>query len=408
MGRAAASGPVTQAHPCPAAPLSLSPTSPEFRLGDDDQPRKRASGGAEEPAHAGAASVSGSGQADSPPGPVAQQARPSEQVAPPSALAAAWACVPVHRHTSVRRALALLRVREGEDAAEAASEGRKFAGTAGDTRPLGATFAEREGRSVRPLTLAKCLDAFAGASSLDGWTCQRCRHVGAWRTTSVWRAPDLLVVHLLRFEQQPFPPFRRVKLNSLVDFPIDGMSVGPWATGPSGGADPTGGPEGSTVDSAATQAASETVAALSRGERGAFRRPGTHAGAASMPPGASAAPLAPTLRKPAPLRRDLVADRSAFTYDLTGVVNHSGGLGSGHYTAYARLPAEGAGLDRLCVNGLSRSGAPAWAGRWAHFNDHSVRTDVDPAEIVSNRAYLLFYRRRALSPRNLVALGGQA
>lgn len=127
-----------------------------------------------------------------------------------------------------------------------------------------------------------------------------------------------------------------------------------------------------------------------------------------MPPGASAAPLAPTLRKPAPLRRDLVADRSAFTYDLTGVVNHSGGLGSGHYTAYARLPAEGAGLDRLCVNGLSRSGAPAWAGRWAHFNDHSVRTDVDPAEIVSNRAYLLFYRRRALSPRNLVALGGQA
>jgi len=310
---------------------------------------------------------------------------PSSFATPPAHMAAAWASVLVQRHSSVARALALLRVREGEAAAEAGSS------SASDTRPLGATTAARHGRVIRPLTLAKCLDAFTGAGSLDGWKCSRCGGVGAWRTSSVWRQPDILVVHLLRFEQQTVPPFRRVKINSLVDFPVDGFSVGPWLSGPAGGADPTGGSDGAAVDRAATSAA---TAAL--GGAVSPARPPTASGSATT--------TAPS-RHPS-LRRELPSDRRSFTYDLCGVVNHSGGLGSGHYTAYARLPRGGAPPERL-AEATGPAARPAWAGDWAHFNDHSVRVGIDPSEIVSNRAYLLFYRKRSLTPRNLVALGAR-
>lgn len=59
-------------------------------------------------------------------------------------------------------------------------------------------------------------------------------------------------------------------------------------------------------------------------------------------------------------------------YDLYGVSNHYGSLGGGHYTA-------------SCLNHIDN--------KWYYFNDSSVsRKDED--DVVSNAAYLLFYRRR--------------
>jgi ubiquitin carboxyl-terminal hydrolase 4/11/15 len=59
-------------------------------------------------------------------------------------------------------------------------------------------------------------------------------------------------------------------------------------------------------------------------------------------------------------------------YDLYGVSNHYGSLGGGHYTA-------------TCLNHIDN--------KWYYFNDSSVsRKDED--DVVSNAAYLLFYRRR--------------
>lgn len=58
-------------------------------------------------------------------------------------------------------------------------------------------------------------------------------------------------------------------------------------------------------------------------------------------------------------------------YDCYAVSNHYGGLGGGHYTAFA--------LDK--------------DGRWCHFDD-SVVTEVDDAAVVSKAAYVLYYRRR--------------
>jgi len=61
-------------------------------------------------------------------------------------------------------------------------------------------------------------------------------------------------------------------------------------------------------------------------------------------------------------------------YDLYAVSNHYGSLNGGHYTAF-------------CKN------APT--DKWYHFNDSSV-SPVDPEQVCSSGAYLLFYRRRGM------------
>merc|ERR1712032_144433 len=58
-------------------------------------------------------------------------------------------------------------------------------------------------------------------------------------------------------------------------------------------------------------------------------------------------------------------------YKLYAVVNHSGTLGFGHYTAYGRV---GEGPDR----------------QWYHFDDSTV-TRADEADVISKAAYILFY-----------------
>ena len=60
-------------------------------------------------------------------------------------------------------------------------------------------------------------------------------------------------------------------------------------------------------------------------------------------------------------------------YDCYGVSNHYGGLGGGHYTAYILSDVD---------------------GTWSYYDDRSVTTNVDPNEVVSAAAYVLYYRRR--------------
>ncbi|KAK2167839.1 hypothetical protein LSH36_23g05071 [Paralvinella palmiformis] len=59
-------------------------------------------------------------------------------------------------------------------------------------------------------------------------------------------------------------------------------------------------------------------------------------------------------------------------YDLKGVVNHYGGLGGGHYTAY-------------CQNKDTR--------QWYHFDDSSV-TKISEDAVIANSGYVLIYQRR--------------
>lgn len=64
-------------------------------------------------------------------------------------------------------------------------------------------------------------------------------------------------------------------------------------------------------------------------------------------------------------------DGQSHIYELYAVSNHYGGLGGGHYTAYAKLIDE---------------------NRWYHFDDSHV-SPVGEAEIRTSAAYLLFYQR---------------
>ena len=59
-------------------------------------------------------------------------------------------------------------------------------------------------------------------------------------------------------------------------------------------------------------------------------------------------------------------------YDCYAVSNHYGGLGGGHYTAHA----------------LNDDGV------WCYYDDSRVNTDVDKRSIISEAAYVLYYRRR--------------
>ena len=67
-------------------------------------------------------------------------------------------------------------------------------------------------------------------------------------------------------------------------------------------------------------------------------------------------------------------DKETYVYDLYGVCNHSGGVLGGHYTAFVK------NAD----------------GGWYLFNDTSV-TRADPEQIISSKAYCLFYRKKQIT-----------
>lgn len=64
-------------------------------------------------------------------------------------------------------------------------------------------------------------------------------------------------------------------------------------------------------------------------------------------------------------------DGQSHMYELYAISNHYGGLGGGHYTAYAKLIDE---------------------NRWYHFDDSHV-SPVSEADVRTSAAYLLFYQR---------------
>ncbi|KAJ7952218.1 Ubiquitin carboxyl-terminal hydrolase [Quillaja saponaria] len=74
-------------------------------------------------------------------------------------------------------------------------------------------------------------------------------------------------------------------------------------------------------------------------------------------------------------------DGHCYVYELYAISNHYGGLGGGHYTAYAKLVNE---------------------NRWYHFDDSHV-SEVVESEIKSSAAYVLFYER----VRSVPTMGGE-
>jgi ubiquitin C-terminal hydrolase len=67
--------------------------------------------------------------------------------------------------------------------------------------------------------------------------------------------------------------------------------------------------------------------------------------------------------------------KETYVYDLYGIANHSGSTSGGHYTAFAKNANQ----------------------KWYHFNDTNVSEVQNESELISPRAYCLFYRKKSIN-----------
>jgi len=219
------------------------------------------------------------------------------------------------------------------------------------------------------LHVGNCLTEFCKEQQLDATGCWRCPQCKVDRegkqSMTLWNLPDLLTIHLKRFNASSR---WREKISTRVDFPLTGLNMREWCT------------------------------------------------------------------KESPLCGE--SDES-FVYDLIGVVNHYGGMTGGHYVATCKATAcspEGEEEVAYNFNGSGTSDVDAaeeeatssssgWRlGRskeketssnaaakavsesaeplWLQFDDDLVEP-VPPRNVVSETAYVLFYRRRRMHPSNI-------
>jgi len=66
--------------------------------------------------------------------------------------------------------------------------------------------------------------------------------------------------------------------------------------------------------------------------------------------------------------------KDSYVYTLYGICNHSGNVFGGHYTSYVKNAND----------------------KWYHFNDTNVSEIKDPTQLVSPKAYCLFYRKKSI------------
>ncbi|KAM8778794.1 ubiquitin carboxyl-terminal hydrolase 45 isoform 2-T2 [Rhynchonycteris naso] len=83
-------------------------------------------------------------------------------------------------------------------------------------------------------------------------------------------------------------------------------------------------------------------------------------------------------------------------YDLYGIVEHSGSMRGGHYTAYVKVRTPSRKLlehitGKKSVPGLKEPDSES-AGQWVHVSDTYVQV-VPESRVLSAQAYLLFYER---------------
>jgi len=139
-----------------------------------------------------------------------------------------------------------------------------------------------EQQSSKGLTLQDCLDEFTKEEKLgeeDLWYCPSCKkHQQATKKFDLWKTPDILVVHLKRFSNSRA---LRDKIDAHIDFPIKCLDLSPMV--------------GERLVSKRLLDASQDLSGTG-------------------------------LKDP---------DDGSWTYDLFAVDEHLGGLGGGHYRAYA-------------------------------------------------------------------------
>ncbi|XP_006753720.1 PREDICTED: ubiquitin carboxyl-terminal hydrolase 16 isoform X3 [Myotis davidii] len=92
--------------------------------------------------------------------------------------------------------------------------------------------------------------------------------------------------------------------------------------------------------------------------------------------------------------KNVAEESTRVLYSLYGVVEHSGTMRSGHYTAYAKARTANSRLSDLVLRGDVPQDfeMESTKGQWFHVSDSHVQA-VPTAKVLNSQAYLLFYER---------------
>lgn len=250
----------------------------------------------------------------------------------------------------------------------------------------------------RPEEFCACLDELTKEEVLEARPCSQCsKRAGMHRATQhkkqlgLWGCPPLLLVQLNRFHCRRGASW---KLQNFIRFPAsldlrDYLAAGSPTTedvkstfkeGGHESEDCTDAQAGFSVGQVVT--ASERLAEVLGTGRATVTalRCGLREDRVEVAVASGARHLCkPEQLTPAPEAKELcphtepcfrTLTRAHAMYELYAVVNHIGGMGSGHYTAYVKK-----------------------AGRWTCCNDDRVHA-ISEEDVVSANAYLLFYARK--------------
>ncbi|XP_019510506.1 PREDICTED: ubiquitin carboxyl-terminal hydrolase 16 isoform X7 [Hipposideros armiger] len=92
--------------------------------------------------------------------------------------------------------------------------------------------------------------------------------------------------------------------------------------------------------------------------------------------------------------KNVAEENTRILYSLYGVVEHSGTMRSGHYTAYAKARTANSHLSNLVLHGDIPHDfeTESTKGQWFHISDTHVQA-VPTTKVLNSQAYLLFYER---------------
>ncbi|PLW57332.1 hypothetical protein PCANC_02454 [Puccinia coronata f. sp. avenae] len=258
------------------------------------------------------------------------------------------------------------------------------------------------------LTIEECFKDFSKPEKLgeeDKWYCPRCKnHVQATKQMQIWKVPDILVVHFKRFSSARTSYGRSSKVDNFVDFPIEGLDLSQEVEGirvmrelkkrkrqletlsasdPLPQHPPLPRPPQILID-----ALEPSSSASSEYQDQSLINPDGKQDSDAIQEDQN-----DELQQDPPQPADQKEreggegqdqnegqeqgeedeEEESLIYDLFAVDNHFGGLGGGHYTAFAKNEED---------------------GKWHNYDDSHVTEVSSPEKVKSAAAYLLFYRRR--------------
>ena len=86
------------------------------------------------------------------------------------------------------------------------------------------------------MSIYQCLELFTAKERLsrdESWYCKQCKeHRVASKKMDLWRAPEILIIHLKRFS---YSRLWGEKLSTLVEFPLQGLDLSKYLPAPGNG-----------------------------------------------------------------------------------------------------------------------------------------------------------------------------